>query len=261
MELTTDYTIKSVAKALKILKLFDYKHKEMTLTELSKLSDIRKGTMIRFVRTLQEEGFLIYDEKTKLYRLGFALYRLNSSAFAFSPIIKIARPYLEDVTHELNLIAHLGYVDEHKIILIDRVFPRQDFLAYDLNSVIGEKIFVHCTGIGKVITSFADESLRKGLLDSCSFEKRSDKTITDKDEFLDLLPEIRKNGYATNEGENEEYLMCITYPIFTSNHKICAALSLSGMISQSTKESDLIAHKRLKEIAAKISRKLGCSEF
>ena len=47
MERESQYTISSVKKALKVLKLFDSAHKSMTLTEISERADMRKGTMVR----------------------------------------------------------------------------------------------------------------------------------------------------------------------------------------------------------------------
>ena len=57
MEKKNDYTIASVQRALRILKLFDNQHKEMTLTEISNRADMRKGTMLRNLETLRAEHF------------------------------------------------------------------------------------------------------------------------------------------------------------------------------------------------------------
>ncbi|MFR1802649.1 MAG: helix-turn-helix domain-containing protein [Faecalispora jeddahensis] len=57
MEKKNDYTIASVQRALRILKLFDNQHKEMTLTEISNRADMRKGTMLRILETLRAEHF------------------------------------------------------------------------------------------------------------------------------------------------------------------------------------------------------------
>ena len=53
MERESQYTISSVKKALKVLKLFDSAHKSMTLTEISERADMRKGTMVRVLTTLE----------------------------------------------------------------------------------------------------------------------------------------------------------------------------------------------------------------
>ena len=119
MERESQYTISSVKKALKVLKLFDSAHKSMTLTEISERADMRKGTMVRVLTTLEEEGFVRYDEISKRYSLGMSIYVLSSNAFQFISVVETARPYLEKVTTELNLIAHLSVLEGEKIVLID----------------------------------------------------------------------------------------------------------------------------------------------
>ena len=149
MERESQYTISSVKKALKVLKLFDSAHKSMTLTEISERADMRKGTMVRVLTTLEEEGFVRYDEISKRYSLGMSIYVLSSNAFQFISVVEAARPYLEKVTTELNLIAHLSVLEGEKIVLIDRVVPNANAVVFDLNSKIGGEVEAHNTGAGR----------------------------------------------------------------------------------------------------------------
>ena len=139
MEKKNDYTIASVQRALRILKLFDNQHKEITLTEISNRADMRKGTMLRILETLRAEHFVRYDSRTKRYQLG-AIDMLSASAFSFNDLAAVVRSYVESVTRELNLVAHLGVLQEDKIVLIDRVLPNSNFSVYDLYSIIGGEI-------------------------------------------------------------------------------------------------------------------------
>lgn len=257
MEKKNDYTIASVQRALRILKLFDNQHKEMTLTEISNRADMRKGTMLRILETLRAEHFVRYDSRTKRYQLGVAIYMLSASAFSFNDLAAVVRSYVESVTRELNLVAHLGVLQEDKIVLIDRVLPNSNFSVYDLYSIIGGEIEPHCTGVGKVISAFADSETRKRLLDTCSFARKSPNTITDRQEYERVLEKVRQQGYAVNVGENEEYLKCITYPIFDAKHEIMAALSLTGVIQCFNQELDDTCHKALRRVTAQVSQEFG----
>ncbi|MDR2391158.1 MAG: hypothetical protein LBE84_05715, partial [Planctomycetota bacterium] len=40
---------------------------------------------------------------------------------------------------------------------------------------------------------------------------------------------VRKQGYAQNRGEHEPYIHCITYPVFDSQNRLLAAISLTGL--------------------------------
>lgn len=129
MEKKNDYTIASVQRALRILKLFDNQHKEMTLTEISNRADMRKGTMLRILETLRAEHFVRYDGRTKRYQLGVAIYMLSASAFSFNDLASVVRSYAESVTRELNLVAHLGVLQEDKIVLLIECFQTAIFLS------------------------------------------------------------------------------------------------------------------------------------
>ena len=72
-----------------------------------------------------------------------------------------------------------------------------------------------------------------------------------------VLEKVRQQGYAVNVGENEEYLKCITYPIFDAKHEIMAALSLTGVIQCFTQELDDSCHKALRRITAQVSQEFG----
>ena len=43
-----------------------------------------------------------------------SIYVLSSNAFQFISVVEAARPYLEKVTTELNLIAHLSVLEGEK---------------------------------------------------------------------------------------------------------------------------------------------------
>lgn len=251
------YIISSVQKALKVLKLFDAQHKDMTLTEISNMADMRKGTMLRVLTTLEEEGFIQYDDKSKRYRLGIALYMLSVEAFQFNDMVKIARPLLEKVTVRLSLTAHVAMLDGDNIILVDRVLPNNIFNVYDLKSTVGGIIEPHCTGVGKVITAFSEDRIKEKLIEKCSFEKKSENTVVSKEKFFIELQKVRERGYGVNEGENEEYLKCITYPVFNYKNNIIGAISLTGIKQQFTDILEKEVHKELKEICMKVSKQMG----
>lgn len=252
-----DYTIASVQRALRVLKLFDSQHKEMTLTEISSRADMRKGTMLRILETLCAEQFVRYDPPTKRYQLGVAVYALSCNAFTFNDLASVVRGCAEGVLRELNIVAHLTVLRENKAVLVDRILPNSSFSVYDLYSTIGGEVEIHCTGAGMVLTAFADPETRRTMLDGCSFARHSPNTVTDRGVYEERLAAVRKQGYAINNGENEPYLKCITYPIFNAKRQVFAALSFSGIIQCFTPELEQRCHKELREITRQVSREFG----
>ena len=57
-----------------------------THLDVYKRQDMRKGTMVRVLTTLEEEGFVRYDEISKRYSLGMSIYVLSSNCLLYTSI-------------------------------------------------------------------------------------------------------------------------------------------------------------------------------
>lgn len=252
-----DYTIAAVMKALRTLKQFNSTRREMTLTELSNCCDITKSSMLRILASLEAEDFVKYDEETKKYRLGIAIFHLGNTAFEFLDIKKVALPILKSAASESQLLIHLAVLEDDEIVVIDKIWPTDNLDMVALISYVGGSVPVHCTGVGKVLAAYAGEHQREILLNRCDFKVYTERTIGDRQLFLEELEQVRRKGMAFNDGEHEPYLRCITRPIYNGEGKVVAAVSLSGL-------RDVIADSRLEfynrisqKTAAAVSEELG----
>lgn len=252
-----DYRIAAVVKALKTLKQFDSQHREMTLTELSKACGITRSSMLRILVSLESERFIRYDEQTKKYKLGIAIYHLGNTAFDFLDIRHVAAPILKKVAANNNFFFHLAVLQDDEIIVIDRIWPSQNLDMMALVSTVGGTVPVHCTGVGKVLAAFADREQRDRLLAKCDFKKYTERTIASREEFLLTLEQVRQKGVALNDGEHEAYLRCITRPLYNSEGQVIAALSLSGLRDVITDNLLDNYDKISKRTAFEISKELG----
>ena len=82
-------------------------------------------------------------------------------------------------------------------------------------------------------------------------------TITDPDRLRRELSQARACGYAQDNGEIEEGLICVAAPIYDMNHKAIAAVSVSGPDYRMKEDQDVMI-REVRQTAAGISRLLGC---
>ena len=252
------YRISAVVRALKVLKLFDAQHKEMSLTELSTMAGITKSSMIRVLSSLEEEGFIRYCEQTKKYKLGITIFRLSNTAFGFLNVRDEAKDILKEVAIQANAVVHLAVMEDQKIVIIDRIWPNEQLDTMALTSQIGGEVPVHCTGTGKVLLAYINEESRKNILEHCDFHAYSEHTITNKEKLMEEIVKIRQQGYAINNGEHEPYLRCVTFPIFGYEHKIEASVSITGLIQVMNEEKIEQSKQLLMKATREISKRLGC---
>ena len=73
MAQTTAYQLESVERALRVLGCFTAQTPELRLTDIANMLGINKVQALRLASTLESQGFLIRDPRSKYYRLGLRL--------------------------------------------------------------------------------------------------------------------------------------------------------------------------------------------
>jgi DNA-binding IclR family transcriptional regulator len=58
--------------------------------------------------------------------------------------------------------------------------------------------------------------------------KRARRTISDPDDFMRLLPVVRKQGYAMSVDELEDGMSSVAVPVLTPHSAVLAAVGVAG---------------------------------
>lgn len=242
---------RTATRTIRILELISERPKGITLTEISNELDIPVSSTIDILRSLLDTNMVeIIEERSKLYSIGAMAYSIGSAYIRNSTIIDKAKPIIEEIGSILNKTVFLGKVINDKITYVYKYEPDNILVA---TCPIGSSNHLHCTALGKSILAYDDllleEVLKKPLV------KKTKHTITDKDALLEELAKVRERGYAIDNLEQSEHLICIGAPIFDSTNKPIAALSVTSFFKMDINvelEADLIKKK-----AEIISEKLG----
>jgi IclR family pca regulon transcriptional regulator len=246
--------IASLARGLAVLGAFTKEKKFLTLTEISNMTGINKTATQRLTHTLQQLGYLERDE-SKLFRLGPSTLPIGLAVLKNLEIRELAYPYLKDLSKKLEQTVNLSILDETEIVVIER-FEVRKIIDYHLQ--IGSRLPAHCTSAGKAILAFLPEEKRDIILNKMSFEKLTEHTITDQEQFRIHLEEIKDKGYALNSQELALGSRTTAAPIFSRHGQVVAAVSISAnasLFSIYQIESELSPY--IVESAEKISAMLG----
>ena len=116
---------------------------------------------------------------------------------------------------------------------------------------------MYCTGIGKAVLAELNLDDAEWILSSQELEALTPNTMTEKEEVLRALADIRKKGYSTDNEEVELGLKCVAAAIHDHQGKPVAAISISSSAVKMTEEKMEEAASQIKRAAAEISKKLG----
>jgi len=107
--------IKSLERGLRILEIFAESSRSLTLTEVATSSNLSKTSTHRFLKTLCSLGYLNREEDRR-YLLGTAVISLGFSFLNSSNLRTMVKPYLDELSSELNKTVNLAVLDNLSIL-------------------------------------------------------------------------------------------------------------------------------------------------
>jgi IclR family pca regulon transcriptional regulator len=155
-----------------------------------------------------------------------------------------------ETTRELDVTTQCAMLDGTDIVFVDRVRSRE---VVNLDLTVGSRLPCYCTALGKAILAFLDRDKAKKIIDSLKFISHTPFTVSNREQFLEVLRETRERGYAINNQELTLGLKTIAAPVFKDG-LVEGAFGMSYPIHR-VEENDLeqLFAERLKEIVRKVS--------
>ena len=219
--------VQSVDRALMILDILSEADDGMSLTSISEKIELPKSTVHGLITTLKDRGYVEQREEDDHYKLGSRLFELGSKVARSYDIRDAARASMKRLNNEYGETVHLGAEDNGEILYLEK------FSADSLVSIISEvgiRLPMHCSGLGKVLLAQKSSAELKRFISQKGLPALTSKTITTKAKLEKELATIREQGYAIDNGEITEGLICVAAPIKDSNGKVRYAISVSGQL-------------------------------
>lgn len=247
-------TIQSLEKGLRILDEIVAAPAPVKLAEIIKRFDIDRASAFRFLQTLEYQGFLRKDPETKEYEVGGRLYYWASQLRHKTRVIDDFQPYLQRLAALTQQTTHLGVFINDRVLLADFAMS-ESFVA--IRHTIGGVEPLHCSAAGKAIVAFLSKEKQAQLIDTIDFVRFTERTITNRDDFLIDTELTRERGYAIDAGETRDGFSCVASPIFGPGGEPFASIGISCVAAliggESGRFNEII--RAVTETAAELSRK------
>lgn len=246
--------VKSVARALDIIKLVGDSRQGLGVTEISRQMDINKSSVFRILATLSQYGYIEQNETTGKYRIGYMFLDISSKLLDSLDVRTEAQPVLKELEYETNEVVHLVVYDQGEVVYIEKLDGNE---TLRMHSKVGKRAPVHCTSVGKAILSHLSAADVLAIMERKGLPAHTPSTIVEKDAFLEELSKVKENGYALDLEENEIGIRCIAAPVFDHTGSVAAAVSISGPTLRMTDERMRSLSSRMIQAGQAISKRLG----
>lgn len=176
-------------------------------------------TVHRLIRTLVDLGY-VRQESSRQYLLGPRFMRLRESSAR--DLESLAQPHLRRLVDEVGESANLAMLDDdHIVYLAQAPSPR----SMRMFTEVGHRVLPHCTAVGKAILSTLPDPAVDQILRRTGMPAATPQTLTDRPAFLEHLVEVRAQGFALDEGEQEVGVRCVAVAVPATRSRLAISIS------------------------------------
>ncbi len=223
------------------------------LGEVADHLSVHKSTASRLLQTL-EAGGLAMRAENGTWTIGMRLISIAEQALDSIDIRAVAAPHLRRLEKSCGHTVHLAQLAGKDVVYVDKYEGRDRVRMY---SQIGRTVTTYASGLGKAIVAHLEQPLQETIISGLDFRQYTKNTITDVDAFRAELRLIRERGWATDDGEFEEFIACIAAPIRQGDGLVRAGISITTVQALATIDQLRRLVPELLHTADAISRECG----
>lgn len=217
-------------KVVAVLMSFEGVELPQGVSDVAAFTGVSVPTVHRILRTLADAGLLV-QLPDRRYEPTIRLFSLGASASREIDMRHIALPKLFSLQRHLGDTVTFGVLsaDQNSVVLLERL----PSLRKPPIARLGLRYSLHCASIGKVLLAFStrldiERYVGAGLV-PCT-----ERSISDPNELLDHLAQIRRKGYGTCAAEAVDGQFGVAAPVLDSHGvaiaAVCAASTDLGIL-------------------------------
>ena len=216
--------------AVRLVMIINYvaSRDEASFTEICTDLAIPKSSVHHLLEVLTV-SHLLRQRADGRYVLGLRLFELGGLAIKNIDLRKDAISFMHELVNVTGLTCHLGILDGNNGFFLSKVESPKAIVK---TSWEGKKIVFNRMSLGKVLLAWLAPERIEELIADCTYARLTPRTITNKQDFLAHLAQVKTQGWAIDDGEDIEEICCMAAPIFNQDGQVIAAIGVNGMQSQ-----------------------------
>lgn len=197
------------------------------ITELSERLDMSKAGVHSYLATLRQNEFVVKEGST--YKLSLRFLDFGESAKQNLDLYEVVQEEVATLAESTGEVAQF-MVEEHGWGIY--ICKKRGDSAVQTASYMGDRKHLHCTGVGKAILASLPRERVDAIIDKRGLPRRTENTITNREDLYEELDEINDSGVAFDDEEILEGLRCVAIPVISQEKGLLGAISVSGPTSR-----------------------------
>ncbi|HEX6196083.1 MAG TPA: IclR family transcriptional regulator C-terminal domain-containing protein [Jiangellaceae bacterium] len=224
--------VQSLARGLAVIRAFDADHRQLTLSDVARITGLNRAAARRFLHTLVELGYVRTDGR--VFELRPRVLELGYSYVSSLSLPELALPTMERLVEQVHESCSMAVLDDDEIVYVARV-PTKRIMSVAIS--VGTRFPAYATSMGRVLLAHQEQRWLDDYLGGLKMEPITPRTVRTRDELVEILDDVRRDGYCLVDEELEEGLRALAAPILGAQRRVVAAINVSAHISRGSTEA------------------------
>lgn len=220
--------VPALDKAIAVIEYLNWQPAEQTtLANISSALEITKSHCHSILKTLQEHGWLRFDERAKTYALHPGLLGSVSKLLAI-PTIDIIRTEISSLVSAIRLPCVVSQpMPDQTFMLIDKF---HDPMRIEVSLPIGFRYPRDASAQMRAYLAWMPEEKIQAWFEDWKPVRYTSATLTTQKDIVRELAATRQRGYARSRAEFTDGLMALALPIFGKSGEVEFIINCSAPI-------------------------------
>jgi DNA-binding IclR family transcriptional regulator len=234
-----NYDNQSLARGFKILECLGQAGEPLAVAEVARRTGLHRATVHRFLTVLLQLGYVHKNQAEALYTTAFYLHTFGYVENIINTIKHHSRRFLEQLSVEAGGgTVLLGALEGNQIVICDAVGTTSDRDArLRIEHLIGSRRDAHATALGKVLMAYRPVDEIRRRYENHVLHAHARKTIRTRDRLLQVLPHIRRAGYAFEDEEHSDGMRCVAAAIVNPAGRATCAVAVEASLHGMTERT------------------------
>ncbi len=213
-----------VIRGMKLLRYIAEGGNTSNLSEVGRLIDVNRVTIMRLLATLQHDG-LIEALPQGGHRLSTGFLAMAAASLGSLDLVQAGRRYLESLCRDLGASVYLVLPDGNDVLYVAREMPEGGLVSHIR---VGSRVPDYLTAPGRAMLACFDAADIARRFTNASLQQVQAGNPATVDALQALLAEVREQGCAWSFSGYEKGINACAAAVRAVNGKPLAALSVVG---------------------------------
>ncbi|MBP2258888.1 IclR family transcriptional regulator [Virgibacillus alimentarius] len=227
--------LKTLDNAIQVLNCFTKEKKAWGVRELARKLETSHTAINRILVTFEKNNFLTQDPETKKYHLGLKFVEFSEIVRGQFSITEAIEPIMQEISRKTRESIFLTW-KENDVGVTLGMAESEERIKFSVS--IGTRTPLYVGASCKVMMAYLSREEQLSIIDK-GLRKFTENTPQNKEQLLKELDEIKEQGWSFTDGEYSDQVFGLGVPIFDTNGRIIASITIAGPEYRITEEKKI----------------------